>query len=169
MTAEQIIIESALMSWTSNVARATKDFVDLSEEDGQKVVAPGRNRIIYLLGHLTAVHDAMIPLLRAGERLYPELADVFIKKPDRAVADLPPLEDLKNFWATVNSRLLGLMQQDASLSWWAERHASASEEDFQANPNRNRLSILLSRTNHLSYHLGQIALTPEGTNRTRAR
>ena len=49
------------------------------------------NRIIYLLGHLTAVHDAMIPLLRVGERLYPELADVFIKKPDRAVADHPPL------------------------------------------------------------------------------
>ena len=162
MTAEQIIIESALTSWKSNVARATKYFVDLSEDEGQKPVAPGRNRIIYLLGHLTAIHDGMIPLLRVGERLHPELADVFIATPDRAVADHPPLEDLKNFWATVNSHLLALMQQDTSLSWWAERHASASEEDFRTNPNRNRLSILLGRTNHLSYHLGQIALAPEG-------
>jgi hypothetical protein len=93
------------------------------------------------------------------------LADVFIKNPDRAVADLPPLEEVKNIWATVNSQLLALIPQDASLLWWAERHASASEEDFQANPNRNRLSILLGRTNHLSYHMGQIALAPEGTDR----
>jgi hypothetical protein len=33
-----------------------------------------------------------------------------------------------------------------------------SEEDYAKDPIRNRLAVLLSRTNHLSYHLGQITL-----------
>jgi hypothetical protein len=35
---------------------------------------------------------------------------------------------------------------------------SVSEEDFAKDTSRNRFSILLSRTNHLSYHLGQAVL-----------
>ena len=42
---------------------------------------------------------------------------------------------------------------------WLERHASVSEEDFAKEPLRNRFAILLSRTNHLGFHLGQIVLT----------
>jgi hypothetical protein len=32
------------------------------------------------------------------------------------------------------------------------------EEDDAEDPTRNRLAVLLSRTNHMSYHLGQITL-----------
>jgi hypothetical protein len=32
------------------------------------------------------------------------------------------------------------------------------EDDYAKDPTRNRLSVLLSRTNHMSYHLGQIPL-----------
>jgi hypothetical protein len=32
---------------------------------------------------------------------------------------------------------------------------SVSEEDFAKDASRNRFAVLLSRTNHLSYHLGQ--------------
>jgi ribose 1,5-bisphosphokinase PhnN len=45
-----------------------------------------------------------------------------------------------------------------SLSDWAQRHTAVSEEDFAKDASRNRFSILLSRTNHLSYHLGQAVL-----------
>jgi hypothetical protein len=38
---------------------------------------------------------------------------------------------------------------------------AVSDEEFAANPLRNRLSVVLSRTNHLAYHIGQIALTPK--------
>jgi hypothetical protein len=31
-----------------------------------------------------------------------------------------------------------------------------TEEDFANEPHRNRLAILLSRTSHASYHLGQL-------------
>lgn len=40
------------------------------------------------------------------------------------------------------------------------RHARSRAEVWKAqkDPSRNRFSILLSRTNHLSYHLGQLVL-----------
>jgi hypothetical protein len=41
---------------------------------------------------------------------------------------------------------------------WARRHSSVSEEDFAKDPSRNRFAVLLGRTNHLSYHLGQAVL-----------
>jgi hypothetical protein len=163
MNADEIMIASAITLWKSTVSRADKIFAELSESDGSQRVAPGRNRIVYLLGHLTAVHDAMIPLLRLGDRIHPELDDVFVKNPDRAAADLPTFGDLRNLWENVNGHLLVLLQQGLSAAWWAERHASASEEEFLINPTRNRLSILLSRTNHLSYHLGQIVLAPRAS------
>jgi len=39
-----------------------------------------------------------------------------------------------------------------------ERMEEESDEDYAKDPTRNRLSVLLSRTNHLAYHLGQIIL-----------
>ncbi len=44
------------------------------------------------------------------------------------------------------------------MAEWLQRHAAVSGEDFAKDPLRNRFSILLSRTNHLSYHLGQAVL-----------
>jgi hypothetical protein len=45
-----------------------------------------------------------------------------------------------------------------SRSDWLQRHSAVSEEEFAKDPSRNRFSILLGRTNHLSYHLGQLVL-----------
>jgi len=45
-----------------------------------------------------------------------------------------------------------------STAEWLDRHASVSEEDFEKEPHRNRFAILLGRTNHLTYHLGQAVL-----------
>jgi hypothetical protein len=46
------------------------------------------------------------------------------------------------------------------MSWsdWVQRQCVVSEEHFAKDVSRNRFSILLSRTNHLSYHLGQAVL-----------
>jgi uncharacterized damage-inducible protein DinB len=70
---------------------------------------------------------------------------------------LPPVGELRKYWDEVNGKLLS---QFASLSAdeWLQRHCSMSEEDYAKDPTRNRLAVLLSRTNHLSYHLGQITL-----------
>ena len=72
MTTEKSLIDSALRGWKSNVERADKLFGGLSPEQLEQEVAPGKNRLIYLWGHLAAVNDRLLPLLGIGERLHPE-------------------------------------------------------------------------------------------------
>jgi hypothetical protein len=135
-------------------------FSPLNEEQLQKEVAPGKNRLIYLWGHLTAVHDRMLPLLGLGERLHPELDPIFITSPDRTIAKLPAAEEIKKSWSEVNSRLLAGLE-GLSPAQWLEKHSSVSEEDFAKDPSRNRFAILLSRTAHIAFHVGQTALIPK--------
>jgi hypothetical protein len=160
MTNEELFLAVALNGWKGNIERADKMFSGLSEEELLKEVAPGKNRLIYLWGHLTAVHDAMLPLLGFGRRLHPEFDVAFISNPDKTQAGVPPVESVRKAWREVNGRLFDGF---ASLSAadWLKKHAAVSEEDFLKEPLRNRLAVLLSRTNHLAYHLGQAALRPK--------
>ncbi len=41
---------------------------------------------------------------------------------------------------------------------WLGKHTAVSEEDFIKEPHRNRLNVVIGRTNHLSHHLGQLTL-----------
>jgi uncharacterized damage-inducible protein DinB len=157
MTTEQLMVETALASWRQAVSQVDVVCAGLSEEQFLREVAPGRNRILYLMGHLTAVSDLMLTALGLGGRLHPELELLFIKSPDKSVEPVPSAADLKRYWAEVNQNLLAKMEA-LSPEEWLRRHATVSEEDFGKNPTRNRLNILLSRTRHISYHLGQMAL-----------
>jgi hypothetical protein len=47
---------------------------------------------------------------------------------------------------------------------WLKKHTAVSDEDFSKNPTRNRLAVFLNRTNHASFHTGQIALTKQFRN-----
>lgn len=160
MTPEQTVIASTVHAWKLNVERADKVFAGLTEQQLLTEVAPGRNRLVYLWGHLTAVHDAMLPLLGLGDRLHPELDAAFLTAADKAVGMLPTAAEITDYWGEVNRRLLAGFG-NFTASDWTQKHTAVSEEDFAANPLRNRLSILLSRTNHLAYHLGQSALAPK--------
>ena len=157
VTSHGLSVQVAVNSWRLVLERANKTLSNLTEEQVLKEVAPGRNRLIYLWGHLTAVHDAMFPILGLGKRLHPELDAIFVSNPDKAEAQLPPVGELRKYWDEVNGKLL---LQFASLSEdeWLQRHNAVSEEDYAKDPTRNRLAVLLSRTNHMSYHLGQITL-----------
>ena len=152
---EATFVTTAIKSWDAWVGRAGKLFDSLSDEEMLKEIAPGKNRPIYLLGHLIAVHDAMIPQLRLGELEYPHLKEPFLVQPDRAVAELPPTAELRQYWKDLNARLSALFAE-LTPAQWLERHATVTEEDFANEPHRNRLAILLSRTSHASYHLGQL-------------
>lgn len=159
MASGELSVKVALHSWTLVVERLDRVFSRLSEAQFSKEVAPGKNRLIYLLGHLTAINDAMFPILGLGTRLHSELDTMFVSTPDKS-AQLPAVHDLKRCWSEVNSRLLS---QFANLSAdeWLLRHYAMSEDDYAKEPTRNRLAVLLSRTNHMSYHLGQINLAIE--------
>jgi DinB superfamily len=160
MNSQQLATQAAVNSWKITVGRADKIFSPLTADQLQQQIAPGKNRLIYLLGHLTAVHDRMLPLLGLGEQLHPELDEPFITKPDREVAQLPPVDELKKYWAEVNNALLNKFTA-LSAEEWLQRHTAMTDEDYAKDPMRNRLSVLLSRTNHLSFHIGQIILTPK--------
>jgi uncharacterized damage-inducible protein DinB len=157
VTSHELSVKVAISSWRLVLERTNKALSNLTDDQLLKEVAPGKNRVIYLWGHLAAAHDAMFPILGLGERLHPELDAMFISSPDKAVAQLPPVGQLRKYWDEVNGKLLS---QFATLSAdeWLQRHRSMSDEDYVKDPTRNRLAVLLSRTNHLSYHLGQITL-----------
>lgn len=157
MTYEQLTVRMAMASWTNTVRRADKAFSALTEEQFLREIAPGKNRIIYLLGHLTAINDGMHTILGIGERLHPELDSIFISEPDRANEGLPSAPELMRHWGEVNGSLSEKLER-LTPQEWLQRHTAMSDEDYAKDPTRNRLSVLLSRTNHLSYHLGQIIL-----------
>ena len=140
--------------------RADKTFSNLTEDQLLKEVAPGKNRLIYLWGHLTAIHDAMFSILGLGPRLHPELDPVFVSNPDKTTAQLPSARELKKYWDEVNGKLLSQFES-LSADEWLLQHRAMSEEDYAKDPTRNRLAVLLSRTNHASYHLGQVMLARE--------
>ena len=146
-----------LKAWKTQIDRANKLFGTLSSEEVLGEIAPGRNRLLYLWGHLTAIHDAMLPLLGLRERLHPEFDVAFVSNPDKSRADIPSHEQVRRAWNAVNAELWSGFEK---MSWsdWVQRHSAVSEEDFAKDALRSRFSILLSRTNHLSYHLGQAVL-----------
>lgn len=158
-SAAHTVVANALLAWKTQFELAQKVFTPLSDEQLQKEIAPGKNRVIYLYGHFIAVHDRMLPLLGIGERLYPELDAPFLAERDRTVkdADLPSTADLKRMWDEVHTRLNAGLDKFTAEDW-VSRHTSVSAEDFAKNPMRNRLAVLLSRTSHIAYHLGQTAL-----------
>ena len=64
---KQLIVRSVLDAWNSRIEAADKVFNGFTDEQLEQEVSPGRNRGVYLLGHLTAVHDKMLPLLNLEE------------------------------------------------------------------------------------------------------
>jgi DinB superfamily len=106
MTPDQILIAGAISSWQQVVARVGGLCSGLSEEQLLVEVAPGKNRVVYLWGHLTAIHDAMFTALRLGERLHPELDGIFITQPDRSMP-LPTSEEIAKCWEAIHAGLLG--------------------------------------------------------------
>ncbi len=157
MTPQELMSTTALGSWNLVIGRFSKGIAPLSDEQLQQQVAPGRNRLLYLLGHLTAVHDRMFPLLGIGERLHPELDDVYITSPDKTHPDPLSAADLKQAWTDVNSKLTAALEK-LTMEEWLEKHTAVSDEDFAKDPTRNRLAILLSRTSHAAFHSGQAVL-----------
>lgn len=154
---QALFVKMALDAWRAEIKYTNALFEKLSDEQLMHEVAPGRNRGIYLLGHLTAVHDQMLPLLRFQDTMYPELYAPFHDEPDKAVADLPPIPQLRTQWKEVNDTLLDHMTRLPAAEWFT-RHANISEEAFPKEPHRNRLNVVISRTNHLAYHRGQLVL-----------
>ncbi|HLZ88466.1 MAG TPA: DinB family protein [Puia sp.] len=154
-TQQDLLVSTGLNSWEQAIRRATAFFDGCTDEDLEKEILPGKNRVVYLLGHLVAVHDRMLPLLGLGERLYPHLDALFVTNPDNPAASLPPAADLRSQWTTINHRLTAAFSHWTPEEW-LQKHTAVSEEDFAKEPHRNRFSVVINRAGHVQYHLGQL-------------
>jgi hypothetical protein len=157
MRSNEVIVKMVLDRWYALIKQFDAALASLTDAQLQKEIAPGKNRGVYLLGHLTAVHDDMLALMDFGSKLFPELSEPFIKSPDRSTAAIPSAEELRSSWNKINETLaqkFNSLQADE----WFQKHTSVSEEDFAKEPHRNKLNIVVTRTSHLAYHLGQFVL-----------
>ena len=154
---EETFIKMVLDAWHTQIKQADDLFNSLSDDQLMKEIAPGRNRGIYLLGHLTAVHDRMLPLLGFGDQRYANLYRTFVENADKTETNLPSTGDLRNYWKEINNVLTENFSR-LSIEEWLQRHNAVSEVDFAKEPHRNKLNVVINRTNHLSNHLGQLLL-----------
>jgi len=154
---DDLVITTVVASWKLVINRLDERFSEMGDEQLQKQIAPNKNRLFYLLGHLTAVHDRMLPMLGISERLHPELDEVYLTNPDQTPSDPLSASDLKNAWSEVNAAITSAVER-FSVDDWLKKHSAVSDEDFSKNRTRNRLAVFLNRANHASFHTGQIAL-----------
>lgn len=127
--------------------RKISDLINrLTEEDLKKDVAPGRNSGLYLLGHLIASNDLLMPLFGFGEKMYPEYEKIFLCTPDKCAQNFPAVDEVKSNWFSLNEVLKINFNAMDEKQWIID-----SDLDTQ------RINMLLSIVNHQCYHLGQLA------------
>ncbi len=146
----------AVDCWITQCNRLTKLFDALSDEQLAAQTAAGRNTGIYLARHLVDVTDNVIlPLMGYGEKVYPQLEKPFITSGDGSGEKYPSVQELKKYWKEINEKLSQSIAATAPNEWFT-KHSAVSAEDFAKKPHRNKLNILINRTNHNSYHFGQL-------------
>jgi len=157
MNEAEIAVHMALTFWNRQNARMEKILNSFDNNLLSKDVAPGRNSGKYLLGHILAMNDSMLALFGLGERLFPHYDEIFINNSDKSGLDMPDIQRLREDWYWGKATLSGGFNQISYKDWFS-KHTAMSDEDFAKEPTRNKLNVLINRTNHMAYHLGQIAL-----------
>ena len=154
---KELFIKMVLDAWNLKVSQLDKLFGELTDEQLEKEVAPGKNTGAYLLGHLAGISNKMIPLLGLGSEPKPELYNTFVEKSEKEITDRPSVSSLRTEWKEINATLAKLFANVQPDAWFA-RHNSISDADFAKEPHRNKLNVIINRTNHLDYHAGQLVL-----------
>jgi len=152
-----ILSRIALQAWQTQVDRSTQFINSLTDKELMQEIAPGKNRGVYLIGHLAAIHDALPEILGLGKRAYPDLQAVFIQAADKTIEPIPSVSELRSMWLAIHERLKNELAKIPAEDWF-KRHQSMTDADFEKEPTRNKLSVLITRTNHLAYHFGQLRL-----------
>lgn len=157
MTQTEISLKMVFDRWNASLKSCDNLLNTLTDDALQKQIAPNKNRGIYLLGHLIAVHDDMLILLDMGEKVYPELYEPFIKLADNLDTKMPSILELRTYW-TNQCKILKQKFDALTTNQWFDKHTAVSQEEFEKEPHRNKLNIIITRTSHLQYHLGQLVL-----------
>lgn len=105
LSEKELFVKMVVDAWETQNSRVDKLLEELSDEQLQTETAPEKNTGVYLLGHLTAVNDALLPILGFGEKLYPKLETVFLKNPENSDLEKPSVADLKQYWNETNAKV----------------------------------------------------------------
>src|SRR6476620_3621284 len=140
---KELFIRMVLDAWNQKVNQLNKLFGELSDEQLERQVAPGKNTGVYLLGHLAAISNRMIPLLGLGNEVNPALYDTFVEKSEKEITDRPSVKELRKDWDEINAKLSGIFNGVAPHDWF-KKHNSVSEEDFAKQPHRNKLNVIIN-------------------------
>lgn len=150
------MIEQLLEVWENKIKETTEIFELLGERRAMKPVAPGKNRLIYLLGHLLVIHDGIFETLEVGKRRYTHYDDLFLT-PQHPANVYPPYGLLLQQWIALNETLIFQLRYISPDEWLSKQHY-ISEMDFILQPNKNKFYGFQCLTGHLFHHLGQLAL-----------
>jgi hypothetical protein len=155
MKTEDIAVKMVLTGWNKATEEIQKVLFILPDEGLDMEIMPGRNKISWVVGHLAAVNDSLYSILGLGEILNEDYSNYFLQ--DGALIQAPGISQILDYWNVTNERLNEGISTFSSQDWFG-RHTTVSAEDFAKEPHRNKLNVLLSRTYHLKYHGGQLAL-----------
>lgn len=156
MTAkEEIFIKMILSAWQNGLQGMNKTLSVLSDEDLNLEVAPGRNKGAWLVGHLAAVNDSLFTILELGEKVNEMYFGYFLQG-DVGI-ESPSASEIRKYWEDTSTQLNKKIAEFTTNDWF-QRHSLVSSEDFAKEPHRNKLNVLITRTSHLNYHHGQLAL-----------
>ena len=140
----------ALNTWKATVGRFDDIVAASTDEDLEREVTVGQNRLSYLIGHLTTLHDRLLPLLGLGDRQHTEFDAEFSDERDAHRAIDLSASRLREAWNDVNAALVAGMER-LTPEQWLEKASTLTDA--------SRLSVLLNWTSHVSQHSGQIRLT----------
>ncbi|MDP9077705.1 MAG: DinB family protein [Bacteroidota bacterium] len=154
-----LVINQVINYWENSANAITTIYNKNEDEFYFRAVAPGRNRAIYILAHMIAINDTMLPLFGLGEKLYPELTP-FAHSAEHLVPLVLDITELKVQWQALTLTLASNFRKMSSATW-LDRHNSVTEENFLSDPSRNKLNVLIHRTGHQDHHKGQLAFLNE--------
>jgi hypothetical protein len=120
MNNDQLFVKMAVSAWETQTSRATELLESLSDAQLLNEIAPHKNRGIYLLGHLIAIHDAMNDILGLGNRSHVELDKAFVENPDSLGFDMPTVSVLRKYWNDVHAKLNKSIRELAPEEWFRD-------------------------------------------------
>lgn len=154
---ENSLINTSLRNWKEQNKRLLTILESLTDEQFEREISFGKNTGKYLLGHLAAINHNIIVLFGLGKNPQPDLNTIFLLNPDKAIAHNYTVTNVKEILGasiqSLDEKLKVLTEAD-----WLDRHTNISVEEFQMQPHRNKINVLINRTLHLAYHLGQLSL-----------
>jgi len=154
---DEVFLKMVLSAWETQNTRLEQLLESLTDEQLSRETSPGKNTGVYLVGHLAAISDAMLPLLAFGEKQFPQLENVFIDNPDKSGLPKPPVSELRECLEIVTKKLSEKINATLVNEWFS-RHMLVSPDEFAKEPHRNKLNVIINRTNHMANHYGQLLL-----------